>query len=59
MSVKQLVEDFQQLPPATQVALVVFILLVVVLVVFLPAAGASIVTFMVTLKMLASQQSNR
>jgi hypothetical protein len=59
MSVKQLVEDFQQLPPATQVALVVFMLLVVVLVVFFPAAGTSIITFLVALKMLASQQSNR
>jgi hypothetical protein len=56
MSVRQLVEDFQQLPPATQVALVVFVLLVVVLLVFFPAAGTSIITFLVALKMLATQQ---
>ena len=56
MSVRQLVEDFKQLPPATQVALVVFVLLVVVLLVFFPAAGTSMITFLVALKMLTTQQ---
>jgi hypothetical protein len=54
MNLKQLVEDFQQLSPATQVALLAFALVIVVLMVFFPAAGTSIMTFLVALKMLAS-----
>ncbi len=52
MNPKQLVEDFQQLSPATQVALVVFALVVIVLLVVFPAAGTTLITFLVGLKML-------
>ncbi len=55
MSVKQLVEHFKRLPPTTQVSLVIFALIVVVLLVIYPAAGTSIVTFLVALKMLTTR----
>lgn len=56
MSLKSVVEQFKRLPPATQVALVVFALTVVALLVFFPSAGTSIITFLVALKVLNNQQ---
>jgi cell division protein FtsW (lipid II flippase) len=56
MGLKQDVEHFKQLPPVTQVALVVFALVVVVLLVVYPAAGTSLITFLVALKMLLTRQ---
>ncbi len=56
MSFKQGIEQFKQLSSATQVVLIVFVLAVVVLLVFYPAAGTSIVTFLVALKMLGAHQ---
>lgn len=56
MSVKQLIEHFKWLPSATQVALVILALVVVVLLVIYPAAGTSIITFLVALKMLITRQ---
>jgi hypothetical protein len=56
MNLKQLVEDFQQLSPALQVALLAFALMIVVLLVFFPAAGTSIITFLIGLKMLVSKR---
>jgi hypothetical protein len=54
MDIKHCIEQFKQLHPVTQVVLVVFALTVVVLVVFFPAAGASIVTFLVALRTLTA-----
>ena len=56
MSFKQGLEQFKQLSPATQVALIVLVLAVVVLLVFYPASGTSIITFLVALKMLGAHQ---
>lgn len=56
MSLKQGGEHFKQLPPATQVALIVCMLVIVVLLVVYPTAGTSIITFLVALNMLATQQ---
>ena len=56
MSFKHGIEQFKQLSPATQVALIVFVLAVVVMLVFYPAAGTSIIAFLVALKMLGAQQ---
>ncbi len=55
MSLKNIIEQLKHLPPATQVALVAFVLTVVVLLVFFPSAGTSIIAFLVALKMLANQ----
>jgi hypothetical protein len=55
MSLKNITEQFKRLPPATQVALVVFALTVVALLVFFPSAGTSIITFLVALKMLTTR----
>lgn len=56
MSLLRIVEEFKRLPPATQMALVIFALTVIVLLVFFPSAGTSIITFLVALKMLDNQQ---
>ncbi len=56
MNPKQLAEGFQQLPSATQVALVILALVIVVLLVVYPTAGTSIITFLVALKVLATQR---
>ncbi len=55
MSFKHNIEQFKQLSPTTQVALIVFVLAVFVLLVIYPAAGTSIITFLVALKMLGAQ----
>jgi hypothetical protein len=55
MSLKNIIEQFKRLPPTTQVALVVFALTVIVLLVFFPSAGTSIITFLVALKMLTTR----
>ena len=56
MNLEHLTDQFKQLSPATQVALVVFALVVVVLLVLYPAAGTSIIAFLVAFKMLNNQQ---
>jgi hypothetical protein len=56
MNLKQFVEHYRQLPLPTQVALVVFALTVIVLVVFFPTAGTSIITFLVAFKLFLTQQ---
>ena len=55
MRVKQGVEYFQHLPLATQVALIVFALVVVMLLAIYPTAGTSIIAFLVALKMLITR----
>ncbi len=51
----QLIEQFKRLPTVTQVALVLFALVVVVLLAVYPAAGTSIIAFLVAIKMLTKQ----
>ncbi len=46
-------EEFKQLSPATQVALVIFALTMVLLLVAFPTSGTSIIAFLAALKMLA------
>ena len=46
-------EEFKQLSPATQVALVIFALAMVLLLVAFPTSGTSIIAFLAALKMLA------
>jgi hypothetical protein len=55
MDWKHLFEEFKQLSPVTQVALVVFMLAMVLLLSVYPASGTSIITFLVALKMLAAR----
>ncbi len=45
-------EEFKQLSPVTQVALVIFALAMVLLLVAFPTSGTSIITFLAALKML-------
>jgi len=46
-------EEFKQLSPVTQVALVILVLAMVLLLVAFPTSGTSIITFLAALKMLA------
>jgi hypothetical protein len=46
-------EEFEQLSPFTQVALVIFALAMVLLLIAFPTSGTSIITFLAALKMLA------
>jgi len=46
-------EEFKQLSPATQIALVIFALAMVLLLVAFPTSGTSIIAFLAALKMLA------
>ncbi len=55
MNLKQAFEEFKQFPPATQLVLIVFALIMMVLLVIFPTAGTSIMTFLVALKMLTTQ----
>jgi uncharacterized membrane protein len=46
-------EEFKQLSPATQIALVILALAMVLLLVTFPTSGTSIITFLAALKVLA------
>jgi len=46
-------EEFKQLSPFTQVALILFALAMVLLLIAFPTSGTSIITFLAALKMLA------
>lgn len=59
MDYKHWFEEFKQLPSLTQIALMVFVLVMVLLLVTFPTSGTNIIAFLVALKMLASQQSHR
>lgn len=52
MNVQQFLDYFRQLPASTQVAVVVFALVFAVLLVVFPAAGTTLITFLLGLKML-------
>lgn len=58
MQPKQLIKEFEQLAPATQVTLIVFALVLIVLLVVFPAAGTSIITFLVTLRCFLLNNNN-
>jgi len=55
MNLKQVLEELKQLPPATQVALVLFVLALVLLLAFVPTMGASVLAFLVALKALTTR----
>lgn len=52
MDYDHLLEQFKHLPSPTQVALVIFTLVMILLLVAFPASGTSIITFLAALKML-------
>jgi len=56
VNLKHFIEQFKLLSPITQVTLIVFAGMVIVLLVFFPSAGTSIITFLLALKMLVTQQ---
>lgn len=56
MSPKLSLEQFKQLSPVTQIALIMSITVIVVLFAFFPAVGTNIVTFLIALKMLTTQR---
>jgi hypothetical protein len=55
MQLKEALEAFKQLPPATQIILVFFALALLVLLVVVPTAGTSILAFLVALKTLTTR----
>jgi hypothetical protein len=55
MNMKQTFEELKQLPPATQVALVLFALVLVLLLAFVPTVGTSILAFLVAFKTLTTR----
>jgi len=52
MNVQQLLEYFQHLPPSTQLAVIVGVLIIIVGVALFPASGTNLITFLLGLKML-------
>ena len=55
MTPKEAFEAFKQLPPATQVAMVFFALVLLVLLAVVPTLGTSILAFLVALKTLTTR----
>lgn len=55
MHLKELLEEFKQLPPTTQVVLVLAALVLLVLLAIVPTLGTSILTFLVALKTLTTR----
>lgn len=55
MHLKDLLEELKQLPPATQVVLVLVASGVLALVILVPTAGTSILAFLVALKALTTR----
>ena len=52
MNVQQFLEYFRQLPPSTQIAVIVGVLVIIVGISLFPATGTNIITFLLGLKML-------
>ena len=52
MNAKHVLEELKQLPPATQVALIILALVLALLLAFVPTVGTSILAFLVALKTL-------
>ncbi len=55
MNVKHVLEELKQLPPATQVALILLALVLLLLLAFVPAVGTSILAFLIALKTLTTR----
>jgi hypothetical protein len=55
MDTKEMLEAFKQLPPATQVAVVLATLVLLVLLAVVPTLGTSILAFLVALKTLTTR----
>lgn len=55
MNPKEACEEFKQLPPATQVAVVLAALVLLVLLAVVPTLGTSILAFLVALKTLTTR----
>jgi hypothetical protein len=55
MNLKQSLEELKQLPPATQVVLVIFALVVLLLLAFVPTMGTSVLAFLVALKAITTR----
>ncbi|GHO94661.1 hypothetical protein KSF_047090 [Reticulibacter mediterranei] len=55
MNLQQILETVKQLPVATQVALILFVLTVLLLLAFVPTMGTSVLAFLVALKTLSSK----
>jgi hypothetical protein len=53
MDMTHWLEEFKQLTPFTQIALILFAMAMVVLLIAFPTSGTSIITFLAALKMLA------
>jgi len=53
-----MIKEFKQLAPATQVALIAFALALIVLLVVFPAAGTSIITFLIALRCFLLNSNN-
>jgi hypothetical protein len=55
MNVKDVLEELKHLPPATQVALVLLAVVLLVLLAVVPTMGTSILAFLIALKTLTTQ----
>lgn len=55
MNMKQVLEELKQLPPATQVALVILAVVLALLLAFVPTVGTSILAFLVAIKALMTR----
>ncbi len=54
MNLKQAFEELKQLPPVTQVSVVLFALVLLLLLAVVPTLGTSIIAFLVALKTLTT-----
>jgi hypothetical protein len=55
MHLKETLEEFKQLPTATQVVLVLFVLVLVILLAVFPTMSTSILAFLVALKAITTR----
>jgi hypothetical protein len=55
MNLKDMLEELKQLPPATQVALVLLALVLLLLLAFVPTVGTSILAFLIAFKTLTTR----
>lgn len=55
MNLKQTLEELKQLPPATQVVLVLVVLALVLLLAVVPTMGTNILAFLVALKAITTR----
>jgi hypothetical protein len=55
MNLKHVLEELKQLPPATQVVLILFVLALALLLAFVPTMGTSILAFLMALKAITTR----